>query len=95
MYGKVWRRLLEVSIKKMKIKVKFFSLLREEFGAAEKVVEIEDGSRVSDIAEFVGIESGRIEDGSVMAALNFEYCDADAVLKDGDEVAFFPPVSGG
>jgi molybdopterin synthase sulfur carrier subunit len=79
----------------MKIKVKFFSLLREEFGVAEKVVEIEGGSRVSDIAILVGIEAGRIEDGSVMTALNFEYCDADAVLKDGDEVAFFPPVSGG
>jgi molybdopterin synthase sulfur carrier subunit len=32
---------------------------------------------------------------AVRMALNQDICDADAVLSNGDEVAFFPPVTGG
>jgi molybdopterin synthase sulfur carrier subunit len=32
---------------------------------------------------------------STLIAINMEYTDAKAALKDGDEVAFFPPVTGG
>ncbi len=33
--------------------------------------------------------------GNALVAINREYSDFDAVVKEGDEVAFFPPVTGG
>ena len=32
---------------------------------------------------------------NVLVAINQEYADFDATVNDGDEVAFFPPVTGG
>lgn len=33
--------------------------------------------------------------GNVLAAVNMDYAELDARVEDGDEVAFFPPVTGG
>lgn len=33
--------------------------------------------------------------GRVLCALNMDYCAPDVAIEDGDEVAFFPPVTGG
>jgi molybdopterin synthase sulfur carrier subunit len=35
------------------------------------------------------------DDQTVLVAVNQEMCDLSTVVKDGDEVAFFPPVTGG
>jgi len=32
---------------------------------------------------------------NILISLNMEYVNADNAVKDGDEVAFFPPVTGG
>ena len=33
--------------------------------------------------------------GNLLCAVNLEYAEADHPVADGDEVAFFPPVTGG
>lgn len=81
------------STKKIRVDVKFFSFLREEFGS-ERAVELKEGASIMDLAELFGL-SKRIRDGDVFVARNFESAGQKDRLEDGDEVAFFPPVSGG
>jgi molybdopterin converting factor small subunit len=77
---------------RIRVKVKFFSLLREEFGS-ERMVELDEGAKITDLAELLGLHDRLNRD--VFVARNFESAEVDLPLKDGDEVAFFPPVSGG
>ncbi|MCH8977561.1 MAG: MoaD/ThiS family protein, partial [Proteobacteria bacterium] len=42
-----------------------------------------------------GSISGNIESENILMTINMEYVKADALVKTGDEVAFFPPVTGG
>lgn len=77
----------------MTITVKYFASLREKLGRDRDSVAWEDGLSVS------GVWS-RANDGehlpeSVMVAVNMQYVKSDVVLSDGDEVAFFPAVTGG
>ncbi|MEJ2094404.1 MAG: molybdopterin converting factor subunit 1 [Gammaproteobacteria bacterium] len=79
----------------MTIRVKYFASLRESFGRAEESVELEnDFTTVAELWQrLTGKDSGL--PNNVLTAINMEYVKADARIKDGDEVAFFPPVTGG
>ena len=77
----------------MKIKVKFFASLRDRIGRSEESLDLESASvTVADVWSKVAEES--IPDG-VLIAVNMEYTDGGHSLSEGDEVAFFPPVTGG
>ena len=77
----------------MGIKVKFFARLREQAGRAEQDLEFRPGLRVSDVRrETVSAIQGN---ETFLVAVNMEYTREDVELRDGDEVAFFPPVTGG
>ena len=77
----------------MAIKVKYFANLRELIGRSEDSIEYRDGLSVAEIWDMV---RGDIQDTTAyLAALNMEYANTSTVVKDGDEVAFFPKVSGG
>jgi sulfur-carrier protein len=79
----------------MSVKVKYFASLRESLGRSEDNLEIEDGNiTVSQLWEKVAGEQKILPD-NVLTAINMEYVKPDAKVKDGDEVAFFPPVTGG
>lgn len=75
------------------ITVKFFASLRERMGHAETALAVPEPATVGGVWAAVAGES-RLGDG-ILAALNHEYVDADSAVSDGDEVAFFPPVTGG
>ena len=77
----------------MAITVKYFALLREQTGKAEDSIAFEDGMKVSDAWR----RSMQEEEmpGNLKVAVNMEYTRTDAELNDGDEVAFFPAVTGG
>jgi len=77
----------------MAITVKYFAVLRERFGKSGDSVEFEDGMTVSDV--WRRTMDGEEMPENLMIAVNMEYTRTDAPLQDGDEVAFFPPVSGG
>lgn len=77
----------------MPIHVKYFASLRERMGRAEDIVDAADAATVADV--WARVSEGRDIPGNVLVAVNMEYADLDHAVKDGDEVAFFPPITGG
>jgi sulfur-carrier protein len=83
------------------IKVLFFARLREQLDT--EMLEFEAGPGLPDIAAIIELLKQRgadwaevlDDDQMVLVALNQEMTDTSAAVKDGDEVAFFPPVTGG
>ena len=77
----------------MTITVKFFASLRESTGCREVAV---DPSRVRTAADAWSLATGgRPIPRDVLVAVNLEYAHPGASVRAGDEVAFFPPVTGG
>ena len=75
------------------IQVRFFASLREQLGHGE--VELSADS-VSNVAEAWKLSSNDSEmPVNTLMAVNMEYVDASHPVIAGDEVAFFPPVTGG
>ncbi len=81
----------------MRVVVKLFGPLREAAGAKEVAMELPEGSHVADLRERLAAEFPALERfrGRLAASVNLEIASLDAPLRDGDEVAFLPPVSGG
>ena len=77
----------------MSIKVLLFASLREEFGLSEVALEATEIRTVSDV--WNRLCEGRQVTIRVLNSVNMEYAEPDAPVSDGDEVAFFPPVTGG
>lgn len=76
----------------MTIQVRFFASLREQLGMAEQQFETSDELSVAQVWQQVtGVEMPV----NTLMAVNMEYVDAEHGVNDGDEVAFFPPVTGG
>ncbi|GEA52955.1 molybdopterin synthase sulfur carrier subunit [Vibrio inusitatus NBRC 102082] len=80
------------------IKVVFFAQVRELVGEDE--VTIESSSSTVDTIRQQLIERGdkwalALESGKLLAAVNHTMVPLDTTVKSGDEVAFFPPVTGG
>ncbi len=83
------------------MKIIYFSWLREKTGVGEEEISLPSG--VGDVAGFVewlkGRGGGFVEAfgdmSMVRVAVNQEHVETDHPLSADDEVAFFPPVSGG
>lgn len=75
----------------MSIQVKFFASLRETIGVADTTINLaRSAGEVWDIA------TDKAERPiNVLVAINLEYAQFTSAVEDGDEVAFFPPVTGG
>jgi len=74
------------------ITVRYFASIREKLGRSEDRLETAGGETVLGIWQ-------RVSDGplppNTLVAVNQEYATPDARVQAGDEVAFFPPVTGG
>ena len=77
----------------MRIQVRFFAALRERLGVAERLLTVTDNITVAELWS-LAVPDQPLPD-NVLAARNMEYVKLDCTLADGDEVAFFPPVTGG
>jgi molybdopterin synthase catalytic subunit len=77
--------------------VKLFGAVRERVGAKLLSLSLPDGFSVADLRARLAAEHAVFDEfGDRLAvSINFEIADPDATLRDGDEVAFLPPVSGG
>ena len=76
----------------MSISVKFFASLREQVGKGETRLE----SSVTTVSEVWREATGDLPmPANTLMAVNLDYVDAEHAVQDGDEVAFFPPVTGG
>jgi len=81
----------------MRIKVKFFAILRERAGTAEVTKEIKEGSTVGDLWQALQQEYPKLNVPGIrlLYAVNQNYVKPENQLSDQDEVVFIPPVSGG
>ena len=81
----------------MKIHLRFFASLRERVHASEADRDLPDGTTVGDAWEAVCREHPQAAPlGAAMSfAVNREYVARAHALRDGDELALIPPVSGG
>ncbi|HSA88511.1 MAG TPA: molybdopterin converting factor subunit 1 [Burkholderiales bacterium] len=85
----------------MKVKVRFFANLRERLGTGAELVEIPDsastvaGLRLHLMGRGGAWQEALGDNKLVRVAVNQDMAAANAPLSPGDEVAFFPPVTGG
>jgi molybdopterin synthase sulfur carrier subunit len=75
------------------IAVKFFASLRELVGQAEAKVSQDTVKTVADV--WNQTTNNMVLPENTLMAVNMEYVEASHVVTAGDEVAFFPPVTGG
>lgn len=76
------------------IKVKFFASLRERIGQDQLELDDSGAATVGDVWKQVAPPDLDLGD-NILIAVNLEYVQADHPVRPGDEVAFFPPVTGG
>ena len=81
----------------MKIVVKYFALFRDITGTDQDTVVIAEGVSVSELLETIRTKYPDMEKTKrdVLVSVNRNFATHEVKLKDGDEVAIFPPVSGG
>jgi molybdopterin converting factor subunit 1 len=83
------------------MRVLYFAWVRQKVGLAEE--EVSPPAEVRDVAGLVAWLAGRspghasafAQAKQIRAAVNQEFATPDALVGAGDEVAFFPPVTGG
>ena len=80
----------------MNLTVKFFARYREALGVDSVAVE-GDFATVDDVRALLAQRDGAevLSEQNLMCARNEELCQLDEPVVDGDEVAFFPTVTGG
>jgi len=78
----------------MNVHVLFFASLKEHLGKAEMQIELASSQDITALWKALSADIEALP-RQVLFAVNQEYVDANYQLKDGDEVAFFPPVTGG
>ena len=81
----------------MKVTVKFFARLRELVGVGTLERDVAENITIADLIENLQTEFPQLVNAIPRTAivLNREFVDPKTQLADDDEVAFFPPVSGG
>jgi molybdopterin synthase sulfur carrier subunit len=81
------------------IRVLFLAQLREQLGAAEVQIPAGKVGSVTALKQYLVAENPGWEqflaNSKLLVAVNHEYAKKDMAIKSGDEVAFFPPVTGG
>ena len=81
----------------MKITVKFFSKHRKVIGKEKIEMNISRDTKISDVLNILTEEYPELDKlrRSTLVSLNHEYTEMNKILKENDELAFFPPVGGG
>jgi len=88
----------------MRVRLLTFGVLRDRIGGPEETVELRDGATVGELIEILRGRTSNDSTGngadegiwrSLAVAVNREYAQPSMVLREGDEVALLPPVSGG
>lgn len=80
-------------VKQMSIKIKYFASLKESLGRAEDDIVFTEGLTVRKL--WNSVHTGKPLPDNILVAINMEYAQFDSLVMDKDEVAFFPPVTGG
>jgi len=81
----------------MRVRVFFFGMLKDLAGKVSDVVELREGASMRDLVAHYEAQIPGLKEvlPSLALAVNQQYAGPDAMLKDNDEIALLPPVSGG
>lgn len=81
----------------IKIRLKLFASMKDICGFSERDLSFEKPASVNELIDKLAALHPAVAEkkGILLVAVNEDYTDTDAILKDGDTVAIFPPVSGG
>ncbi|TLZ84531.1 MAG: molybdopterin converting factor subunit 1 [Methanobacteriota archaeon] len=81
----------------MQVQVRLFATYREIVGAGQLAWTLRDGTTVGQLVEAVLAKYPRLvgHGNRMLLAVNHEVVRSESVLREGDEVALLPPVSGG
>lgn len=81
----------------MRVRILLFGVLKDSIGCNEDSVEIAEDATVGQLLTRMAERAPQLKQygASLAVAVNREYANAAQVLRDGDEVALLPPVSGG
>jgi molybdopterin converting factor subunit 1 len=81
----------------MRVTVRVFARLRELAGRESWECDVPPGASVADVWQHVAAQHQALAPfaGVVSYAVNAAFASRQAAVRDGDEVAFLPPVSGG
>lgn len=84
-------------MRSMKVRLLFFAVLRDVVGTGERELELGEGTTAGDVWQSLRHSYTKLAAYTQppLVAINESYAAADAVLEDGDELAFIPPVAGG
>ena len=81
----------------MKVMVKYFASIREATGVKEERIELPDGGTIETLIRVAKELHSmlRVQNRAIIVSVNGEFVEANRRLNTTDEVAIFPPVSGG
>jgi len=81
----------------MQVRVLYMGMLRDLARREREVVQLAESSRLNDLFAQLEQRTPKLADyrGSIAMAVNYEYSDGSTVLRENDEIALLPPVSGG
>jgi sulfur-carrier protein len=79
------------------IKVKLFAIYQEVYNQEEITLNVVENSKLADILKIIIQEKPLLTnwENITKLAVNLEFVSPDFQVKDGDEIALIPPVSGG
>jgi len=77
----------------MSIKIRYFASLGDKLGRQEDQLQAEGNITVTEVWRLA--TNNEPMPPNLLMAINQEYAEANQAVNDGDEVAFFPPVTGG
>jgi len=75
------------------IQVRYLAALRERMGRDQDALDADAAATVAEV--WARVSDGEALPSNLLCAVNMEYAQASTPVSDGDEVAFFPPVTGG
>jgi MoaD family protein len=81
----------------VRVRVKFYSSFREVTGTPEMYLDMPMDSTVNDLVDKLlnMFPKLRLQSDELVVSLNKRSVPMDSILKEGDEVSFLPPVTGG
>ncbi len=81
----------------MQVRVLYFATLRQRLGITEEMLDLDEAATVADLKVAVARSHPQLEDSlkTAIASVNREFAFPEERLHGADEVALFPPVSGG
>ena len=81
----------------MQVRTLFFGMLKDLVGRGTDLIDLPEHATLGDVVSHYEKLIPRLGElaASIAISINQEFAGPDSKLKDGDEIAFLPPVSGG